>query len=143
MSLRPSSPLRSAVLIVLVAAAVAVLLSWGLISEAMRTAAGARTGEPPQAEAEQSGRATVLDRELAGEGERLFAAQCAACHGAQADWPIAARLKGRSRDEFYALLDHLRVLNPVMPGFEGSDRERRALAEYLASLREGGGQTVP
>jgi mono/diheme cytochrome c family protein len=82
-----------------------------------------------------------LDREIVLEGERVFGTQCAHCHGPQGDWPMAARLKDRSRDQFYVLLDRLPTLNPVMPGFEGSDGERRALAEYLVSLKDGA--TVP
>jgi mono/diheme cytochrome c family protein len=71
--------------------------------------------------------------ELLQRGARVFEAQCAQCHGSQADWPIDARLKGRSRDDLYALLDHLPAANPVMPGFHGTDDERRALAAYLFS----------
>src|SRR5215217_5770752 len=92
----------------------------------------ARTTGP--AAGPQPTRAGTLAPEVLREGARVFGAQCGACHGPHADWPIAARLKGRTRDELYALLDHLPAVNPVMPGFQGTDDERSALAAYLASL---------
>jgi len=41
---------------------------------------------------------------------------------------------GKSADEIQALLGRLPELNEVMPPFEGTDEEKRALAEYLAAL---------
>jgi mono/diheme cytochrome c family protein len=80
---------------------------------------------------------------LVSRGAEVFQARCSSCHGPKGDWPIAARLKGRRAAEFYALLDHLPSVNPVMPPFDASDRDRLAVAEYLASLRRGERRRVP
>ena len=141
MTVRRRSPATKGMLIIVVVAGLGILLTWDLISEAIRPPAGMHDGgSPPPGDMASAGPAP-LDREIVLEGERVFGTQCAHCHGPQGDWPMAARLKDRSRDQFYVLLDRLPTLNPVMPGFEGSDGERRALAEYLVSLKDGA--TVP
>jgi mono/diheme cytochrome c family protein len=112
----------------------AVILSWDLISDVTR-GSGAQsapiTDSSAVGEPEAAGTATAA---VVAEGAGVFTRQCSQCHGRHADWPIAARLQGRTRDELYALLDHLPAINPIMPGFQGTDDERRALAAYLASL---------
>ncbi len=70
----------------------------------------------------------------AAGGEAVFETHCAACHGADTPWPIAARLGGRSASEFYDLLGKLPEVREEMPPFEGTEEERRALAEHLAAL---------
>jgi mono/diheme cytochrome c family protein len=76
---------------------------------------------------------------LVRRGREVFSARCAPCHGPQADWPIAGRLKGRSADELYALFDHLPSVNPIMPRFDDAPEEdRRAVAAFLAGLTPGG-----
>lgn len=77
--------------------------------------------------------AGVAEAATAGLGARTFSDHCEACHGANAQWPLAPRLKQRTADQLYELLGHLDTVNPDMPAFEGSDAERRALAEYLAA----------
>ena len=67
-------------------------------------------------------------------GAKVFEGQCSACHGAGTDWPIEARIKGRSADQFYEMMGRLPEINDAMPAFEGTDEERRALAEWLAGL---------
>jgi hypothetical protein len=48
---------------------------------------------------------------------------------------MTARLKGRTAEEFYRLFDHLPSVNPIMPPFDDApEGDRRAVAEYLASL---------
>jgi mono/diheme cytochrome c family protein len=116
-------PLRTPILVLLAALVLGLFLTWDLISSAVRDR-GAPGGDRPPAEPPA----------LITAGARVFDAQCSPCHGPRADWPIAARLKSRTRDELYALLDHLPLVNPAMPGFQGTDAERRALAAYLASL---------
>jgi mono/diheme cytochrome c family protein len=125
--LRPS--IRG-LLIVAVSLGIGAALSWDLISEAVRGPRPRSMSDGFSARPAMNG----IDSRLATEGGRIFAAQCAACHGPHGDWPITARLKGRTRDDFYALLDHLPTVNPVMPAFTGTDDERRALSEYLGSL---------
>jgi mono/diheme cytochrome c family protein len=68
----------------------------------------------------------------ASAGARIFEANCAACHGEGTDWPMQGLLRGRSADRLYDLIGRLPELSPDMPPFEGTDEERRALAEYLA-----------
>ncbi|MCM2256519.1 MAG: c-type cytochrome [Vicinamibacteria bacterium] len=70
----------------------------------------------------------------AAGGAEVFEANCAACHGAESPWPIAPRLRGRSLAEFYDLIGRLPEVKAEMPPFEGTDAERRALAEHLAAL---------
>jgi mono/diheme cytochrome c family protein len=65
-------------------------------------------------------------------GARLFDENCSACHARDADYPFDP--KGRQADELYALLGRLPQVNDIMPAFEGSDAERRSLADYLATL---------
>ncbi len=69
----------------------------------------------------------------AGPGPDLFEAQCAMCHGPDGDWPLLEKLKGRPADELYEQLGRLPEINDMMPAFEGTDAERRALAEFLAA----------
>jgi mono/diheme cytochrome c family protein len=76
----------------------------------------------------------AIDPALASSGRAVFDAQCARCHGPAGEWPITERLKGRGARDFYLLLDRLRAVNPVMPGFVGTDDQRRALAAYLGAL---------
>ncbi len=127
--------LRQVLLVTLAVLALGAVLSWDLVSDAVRgQRSSASTVERASAPSAVSP-AAPPPHYLVEHGRRVFDAQCAACHGPRGDWPIAARLKGRTRDEFYALLAHLPAVNPVMPGFHGGDDERQALATYLASLR--------
>ncbi len=79
----------------------------------------------------------------ARSGEKLFEDNCAMCHAPGSDFPMAGYTKGRSTDEFYALLGNLPELNEMMPPFEGTDEERRALAQYLADLGSQPGEVAP
>jgi mono/diheme cytochrome c family protein len=65
-------------------------------------------------------------------GPKLFGENCAMCHGTDADFPFDAQ--GRRADVFYEMLGRLPAVNEAMPPFEGSEAERRALAEHLATL---------
>lgn len=65
-------------------------------------------------------------------GASLFEAGCAACHGPGAMAPFDA--KGRRPAVFYEMLGRLPEINEVMPPFEGSVDERKALAVHLATL---------
>lgn len=77
----------------------------------------------------------VEPRTAAVSGAAVFEASCAMCHAPESDWPIAERVAGRSEAELYDLLAKLPELNEMMPPFEGTDAERRALAQYLAARR--------
>ncbi|MBP7146378.1 MAG: c-type cytochrome [Acidobacteria bacterium] len=67
-------------------------------------------------------------------GARVFQDNCGMCHGAGSEWPIGPLLAGRNADALYHALGRLPELNEMMPAFEGSEDERRALAAFLASL---------
>jgi mono/diheme cytochrome c family protein len=71
---------------------------------------------------------------VAGGGAEVFERHCAACHGPDSPWPMAGRLRGRSAGDFYELVGRLPQVREEMPPFAGSEDERRALAQYLASL---------
>jgi mono/diheme cytochrome c family protein/cytochrome bd-type quinol oxidase subunit 1 len=66
-------------------------------------------------------------------GQQVFDAHCAMCHGDDGEWPMTKR-PARPATEFYELLGRLSELNEVMPPFEGTDEERRALSDHLARL---------
>jgi mono/diheme cytochrome c family protein len=72
--------------------------------------------------------------ESAALGDRHFEEYCSPCHAADSDWPMAERIGGRDAAEFYELLGRLEEINEDMPPFEGTEQERRAVAEYLEGL---------
>lgn len=72
-------------------------------------------------------------------GLHVFEDHCAACHAADADWPIESRLSGRSEGELYDAIGRLEEINEMMPPFDASDQDRRDLAAYLAGLGTRGG----
>ncbi len=47
---------------------------------------------------------------------------------------MAAMVKGRDAATLYEMIGRLDEVSRVMPPFEGSDAERRALADYLETL---------
>lgn len=73
-------------------------------------------------------------------GEGIFEENCAMCHGPDSEWPLAPRLAGRSEADLYDALGRLDEIEPMMPPFEGTDEDRRALAAYLAATAAGGAQ---
>ena len=66
------------------------------------------------------------------DGAAVFDASCAMCHSKDGDFPIAPRVKGLDEAQLYDVIGKLPERNPMMPAFEGSEAERRALAKYLA-----------
>lgn len=73
-------------------------------------------------------------------GASYFDANCAACHGADAEWPMAALVAGKPENVLYDTLGKLPALNEMMPPFEGTEAERRALAKHLLTLAPQGGK---
>lgn len=77
-------------------------------------------------------------------GHRLFDENCAMCHGPDGDVPFKAA--HRSAEQLYELIGRLPSIDDAMPAFEGSDQERQAIADYIATLdvpqqsRIGGGR---
>lgn len=69
-------------------------------------------------------------------GEKLFENYCSDCHETAADDPAIISLKRiKSVEEILEILGKLDKLNEDMPPFEGSDEEKKILAEYLNELR--------
>jgi mono/diheme cytochrome c family protein len=71
-------------------------------------------------------------------GVTVFEDNCAACHSPDSDWPIEARVAGKSETELYDAIGRLEELNEMMPPFEGTEEERAALAKHLAAIGAGG-----
>jgi mono/diheme cytochrome c family protein len=71
-------------------------------------------------------------------GASLFEENCAMCHGPDSDWPLLERIAGRSEAELYEEIGDLEAVSDMMPPFEGTDEERRALASWLATAAAGG-----
>jgi mono/diheme cytochrome c family protein len=86
------------------------------------------------------GGATPEGLATASAGMRVFEDNCAVCHGPTGDFQI--HTAGRNVQELFSLIGRLPEVNDMMPPFEGTDAERRALAEYLNTRDEslpGGG----
>jgi mono/diheme cytochrome c family protein len=62
----------------------------------------------------------------------VFERSCAVCHGPDGIAPF--NHKGRAPAVFYDMIGRLPQVNDMMPAFEGSDEERRAVAAHLATL---------
>jgi mono/diheme cytochrome c family protein len=75
---------------------------------------------------------------VASPGRQVFEDYCAMCHLEEGDWPMGKMLKGRGAEELYDLIGRLPEVNEGMPPFEGSEEERRALADYLATFEPAG-----
>jgi cytochrome bd-type quinol oxidase subunit 1/mono/diheme cytochrome c family protein len=65
-------------------------------------------------------------------GKAYYDANCAACHSPDGVAPFDA--KGRKAAEFYEMIGRLPAINDMMPAFEGTEEQRKALADHLASL---------
>ena len=90
---------------------------------------GGATGEAP-------GPAPAADN----AGARFFSDNCSMCHGPDADFPFDAR--GRDAKAFYEILGRLPAIDDAMPPFEGTDAERRALADHLTTLNPAAKEAV-
>jgi mono/diheme cytochrome c family protein len=80
------------------------------------------------------GGGAIAPRTPAVSGAMVFDAACGMCHGPDGDWPMPPRIAGRNAEQLYELLGRLPQLNDMMPPFEGTDAERRALANHLATM---------
>ncbi|MEN8152530.1 MAG: c-type cytochrome, partial [Acidobacteriota bacterium] len=69
-------------------------------------------------------------------GEKLFENYCSDCHETETDDPALSGLnKAKNLEEIMEILGRLDILNEDMPPFEGSEEEKKILAEYLDKLR--------
>jgi mono/diheme cytochrome c family protein len=69
-------------------------------------------------------------------GEPLFEGQCAMCHAEGSEWPMRDLVEGRTERQLFEDLGRLPELDPMMPPFEGTEDERRHLAEWLVQFGE-------
>jgi mono/diheme cytochrome c family protein len=83
---------------------------------------------------EDAGIARAAEAGGAHPGKELFEGQCAMCHAPDSDWPMKDLVEGQSQQQLFEALGRLEELNPMMPPFEGSEEERRQLAQWLAGL---------
>jgi len=67
-------------------------------------------------------------------GAEIFRIQCASCHTTNGYNAIRPLIAGWRKSYIADQLRHLNELKGIMPPFAGTDRERWALAHYLASL---------
>lgn len=65
-------------------------------------------------------------------GQRVFEQKCIFCHGAEADWNLRRMAPTLDAGDFLARIKELPSYNPIMPPFEGTEEEGKALAQYLA-----------
>ncbi len=80
------------------------------------------------------GEAGVAGPAVADPGGEAFETHCGACHGPDSPWPMAARLRGRTHEDFYDLIGRLDEVREEMSAFAGTEEERIVLAEHLAGL---------
>jgi len=67
-------------------------------------------------------------------GQVVFEENCLICHAEEADWPMSGLVRKRNSSEMFDVVGKLPELNPIMPPFEGTDQQRKELAEFLAAL---------
>lgn len=82
----------------------------------------------------EDGGPTAGDEGASGAGQTFFEQKCSFCHGAVAAWPFSTIAKRRSAEDFYELLGRLPKVNPAMPPFDGTETDRKLVAEFLAGL---------
>ncbi len=68
------------------------------------------------------------------QGRQTFAVQCGACHGVTGYRAMTPRVQGWGPEFAADILQHLPLLRGTMPPFVGNERDRAAVAAYLASL---------
>ena len=73
------------------------------------------------------------------KGERVFRAQCQACHTLTGYLAIHELVEGQDAEGLVAFLEALRAGRPGMPPIVGTEEEITALAAYLASPAVQGG----
>ena len=81
-----------------------------------------------------------LEPKSAISGRQVFDDYCSLCHeldGENAIRPKMVNYKGY--DAVFGMLGRLDEINEDMPPFEGTEEEKQALAQYLATLEQSGG----
>lgn len=83
-----------------------------------------------------TGETTPKEAVQSSDGIETFKNFCADCHEIDGENPIRPKMKKfNSSIEIYEIIGKLSELNEDMPEFEGTEQERKALAEFLFNLR--------
>lgn len=70
------------------------------------------------------------------QGEAVFKTHCADCHEIDGSDPVTLKVKAlEGMEAIIDMLGKLPELNKDMPPFEGTDEEKKALADYLNRIR--------
>jgi len=72
---------------------------------------------------------SLEERQLTGG--KVFEEKCSDCHMETPDDPLFSRLERRNEAEIFDLIGRLNSINPAMPPFDGSDRDRKVLAAWI------------
>ncbi len=80
---------------------------------------------------------TTRASSLTDQGAYLFGQNCSVCHTIGGLNDMVARVKGRSQDGIYVIINHTHEMVPFMAPFSGTDQERQALAQFLFELSTG------
>jgi mono/diheme cytochrome c family protein len=68
------------------------------------------------------------------QGRELFRALCASRHTIDGYLAIQPLVRGRSAEALAGIIDRLPAIDEMMPAFDGTEEQRKALAAYLVSL---------
>jgi len=71
-------------------------------------------------------------------GQKLFQIRCAKCHPMGGRGDKSKSLAGLTREDYQNLLNAASDLGVGMPAFTADDADRRALIEYLMTIKAGG-----
>lgn len=84
------------------------------------------------------GGADLAATAMLGVGATYYESECSFCHDPDEDFAFAELLTGQARtaDDYYELMERLSEIDELMLDFEGSDEERRAVAEYMVTLQQ-------
>ncbi len=77
----------------------------------------------------------TAQQETAIDGKAVFETHCSMCHGAE---EMVPKIGSNDRQKIFTLLGRLDQLESSMPPFSGTAKEREALADFLASINQGG-----
>jgi mono/diheme cytochrome c family protein len=113
---------------------VAILRTLNEISEEMQPFDGSAE-EHEQLAAFLGGHTEKAQQETAIDGKAVFESHCSMCHGVEEMAPMIGSI---DRQEIFTMLGRLDELESSMPPFGGTTEEQEALADFLASINQGG-----
>jgi mono/diheme cytochrome c family protein/cytochrome bd-type quinol oxidase subunit 1 len=113
---------------------VAMLRTLNEISDEMEPFSGSAE-EHEQLAAFLGGHTDTAQQETTIDGEAVFETHCSMCHGIEEMAPMIGNI---DRQEIFTLLGRLDQVESSMPPFGGTTEEQEALADFLASINQGG-----